>query len=266
MRHIISLERGFTICVNGSTVKSRMLNLKEDGAIAPAVWEGKYTPRGAASVVEVRIIVGLSRSDPEEAGWYVFCNGRMLLEANQASTTGWGTTDGAKIPAYHGQYAHFRGFVFFDCVDPDLLPWNTTKTDINEDSGLFRTVRTRMTIMMHPVIRFLDSLKKEKERTNKENSDPGPLEQTVHDAPAVSYTAIKGNAEFKAPSETLVPQKLKSDAKITYYRAKDEVEQAKKLLGVRRNEDVGQKTFDYFMRYESQLETEWNAEVEDDVD
>src|SRR5690606_27051182 len=49
--------------------------------------------------------------------------------------TVWGK-DG--IPRYHTQYNGFMGLIFFDSDDPRLLPWTTTKREVDVDDPLYR--------------------------------------------------------------------------------------------------------------------------------
>ena len=65
--------------------------------------------------------------DKTDGGWYIFCNGRMVVRADQSQLTGWGDSDGKRMPKYHPDFAFFRGYVFFDCQNAALLPWTTTK-------------------------------------------------------------------------------------------------------------------------------------------
>ena len=68
--------------------------------------------------VNVRITVGLGASVPTAAGWYVICNGRVILEADRRTNTGWGLVEEnanrVVIPTFHNQFARFRGLVIFD--------------------------------------------------------------------------------------------------------------------------------------------------------
>ena len=93
----------------------------------------------------------------------MFCNGRMVLGADQTITTGWGEGGEKTIPKYHNQFATFRGYVFFDSDDGSLLPWNTTKTGVDLDSRLYRAVRLDMVSVMRPAIDFLNRWKEEKD-------------------------------------------------------------------------------------------------------
>ena len=77
---------------------------------------------------------------PSRAGWYLFCNDRLLLAADQTALTGWGVA----AAAYHPQYRLFRGYVYLTATDSSLLPWNTTKTGVDEDSSIFRQVRSEV--------------------------------------------------------------------------------------------------------------------------
>jgi hypothetical protein len=40
--------------------------------------------------VSVRIVAGVGPSNPPDAGWYVVCNGRVVLAADRTEVTGWG--------------------------------------------------------------------------------------------------------------------------------------------------------------------------------
>ena len=61
--------------------------------------------------VNISIYVGVTPFDDRRPrGWYVFCNGRMVLAANKDWLTGWGEN----FPGWHPRYNHFLGFVFFE--------------------------------------------------------------------------------------------------------------------------------------------------------
>ena len=134
--------------------------------------------------VVVRQIAGVGRRNPADAGWYVFCNGRMVLKADQSEITGWGEPNVERLPKYHNNYAWFRGCVFFDSEDSASLPWNTTKDGVDQDSGLYRTVKTEMVTMMTPVIQFLREVASEE--------DEEPLTEVLNNASQVSLTTLLG--------------------------------------------------------------------------
>jgi hypothetical protein len=106
------------------------------------------------------------------------------------------------IPKYHNQYARFRGFVFFDCDDASLLPWNTTKTAMSMDSPLYKAVRQQMITMMRPVITFLNQLKEE-EATAKITGETPLLEQ-VDEAKPVVLRKLSTADTFRAPKVSAI--------------------------------------------------------------
>jgi hypothetical protein len=76
----------------------------------------RHKTNGDYNGLEARkVIAGIEESKPTEAGWYVSCNGRFVLVADQSQKTGWGEDGGKLIPKMHHQFARFRGYVFFEC-------------------------------------------------------------------------------------------------------------------------------------------------------
>jgi hypothetical protein len=71
----------------------------------------------------------------ERFGWYVACNGRVVVAGDKTSLTGWGTED---WPMWHRQYSGFLGVMFFTSVDAAALPLTTTKRNVDSSSGVYR--------------------------------------------------------------------------------------------------------------------------------
>ncbi|MFZ5748732.1 MAG: ATP-binding protein [Pseudomonadota bacterium] len=67
----------------------------------------------------------------KEQGWYVVCNDRIILVADRTTRTGWTT-------GWHQEYAGFLGWVHYVAADPELLPWDSKKSGINESSEAHR--------------------------------------------------------------------------------------------------------------------------------
>ena len=68
-------------------------------------------------------------------GWYVCCNGRFILEADQTIKTGWGEVGNKiSIPKSHHQFARFRGYAFFRVrgSQPNPLERSLKQTSILE--------------------------------------------------------------------------------------------------------------------------------------
>jgi hypothetical protein len=88
------------------------------------------------------------------AGWYVLCNGRTVVNADKGELTGWG----AGLPAFHSKYRGFFGLALFTSDNPMLLPWTTTKRGLNREAMVYQMARNRMKTLSRPVIRFLDRM------------------------------------------------------------------------------------------------------------
>ncbi len=71
------------------------------------------------------------RSISSEQGWYVVCNDRIILVADRSDRTGWTT-------GWHNEYAGFLGWVHYVAEDPELLPWDSKKSGINESNEAHR--------------------------------------------------------------------------------------------------------------------------------
>jgi len=241
-KHKETMQNGLAITLNGVPLQIRISSLLRSDELQPALQE-MTVPTPERPVVDVKIWAGVSESDPVSCGWHIFCNGRLIVEGDKTQTTGWG--DG--IPRYHPQFNRFRGFVFFDSDDVALLPWNTTKDGVDEDSPTFRAVRLKMIEIMRPVIDFLNQLKEEKEET-----DEGPLDMAVKSAALFNLTEFTEYPHQGAASPTFVaPKPVRAPSKpevasIQYTKPKAQIERAKEVLGVKSAKEVGEKTFDYF--------------------
>jgi hypothetical protein len=204
--------------------------------------------------IDVRLYSGISDSDPAAAGWYVFCNGRLILEADQSERTGWGETklangDGKgkiKIPYYHNQFARFRGYIFFDAKNPAALPWNTTKTDVDLNSPAFQAARQKMVLAMRPVITFLNELDAERSPEKKQKT----LTKTVASTKAKYLAALKVSHIFVSPTPSPDKKTGPPTQRIAYERPKKQIELVKRTLNVHTLQEVGEKTFDYYVRAE----------------
>ena len=168
--HQMTLDKGIAISLNGIPVEFNPLTLLYSNKLKPVFIDEKIPQTG--NFIGVKIYAGIEDSIPREGGWYIYCNGRMIIGPDQTILTGWGQGSDNTIPKYHNQFARFRGFVFFHSVDASLLPWNTTKTGVDADSAIYRSVRQKMIILMRPVIDFLNKLKEEKEVKKEEKEDP----------------------------------------------------------------------------------------------
>jgi hypothetical protein len=139
-KHGPAIGGGLSISVNSFPVLAAALGLKQSKELVPAFVELSYGNTDDSTIV-VKLYVGIDEPDPNAAGWYVFCNGRLILKADQSNDTGWkeaaAENDQESVPQYHNNYARFRGFAFFENrrrYGFASLPIGTAKDD-NEDGS-----------------------------------------------------------------------------------------------------------------------------------
>lgn len=241
--HRGAITQGFRLRVNGIRAQARPVQLLEGGGIKPAFQE--YDHRNGGAPVRVRIACGVSVSEPGTAGWDVVCNGRTVLRSDQTAVTGWRAGGDVFIPSYHNQFARFRGVASFDSTDASAVPWNTTKTRLNQDSAVWREAKRQMIVMMRPVIDFLNALDREKDAEGAATVG-ATLGSTVEKARLQAFADVAPNAVFRYPT----PRKAPSAGRVTFHRPKSQLEQAKKFLGVSTYREVGEEAFDYWVEAE----------------
>jgi hypothetical protein len=244
--HQQSVEQGISITLNKVPLKAPIAKLFQSGELKPAHQTFGFEEETDAPV-SVKVYAGIADSDPQTAGWSVFCNGRLILEADGTLVTGWGEGNGRIIPRFHNQFARFRGYVFFDCDDAGKLPWNTTKTGVDSDSRTYQAVRQRMIEMMRPVIDFLNRLDAERD------NEPGErfLTETVEKTRQYRLPKLSETPRFVAPEPPSKPKvKTPRTRRIQYDKPEVEIEEVKAALGVSTLKEVGEKTFEYFYELE----------------
>lgn len=245
--HSLVLTAGLQICVNGVYLTSYPLEILETDQIAPAYIEKEFYTDDPKPV-KVRMYAGVSSRQKEDGGWYIFCNGRMVVRADQNMLSGWGEGEGKIMPKYHPDFAFFRGYVFFDCENSSKLPWTTTKTGVDADSWIFRTVREDMIQVAKPVLRFLRDLAAERAEVAAGDRNFSPLEQNVTSQAPTPLTSFSPRATFFAPARQVITGPRMQ--RIQYSKPLDEVNEVKAHLGARTLQDVGLRTFDYYKEYE----------------
>ncbi len=246
--HLLNMNKGLAITLNGLPLQMRDLLFKFSKQIQPVLKELNLKTK--PSPVKVKIYAGIADSEPSDAGWYVFCNGRMLLEKDKGSITGWGEDQGRTIPRFHNQYASFRGYVFFESDSAELLPWNTTKTGVDTDSPIYQGIRLEMINLMRPIIDFLNALKESKGANDEKDSE---LENVVLSAKVMKIEEIKTFTKvFQAPKIQVIKEKRPDLVNITYSKTKQEAEKVKKSLGAKSWREVGEKTFEYYVKMEGE--------------
>lgn len=249
-KHRQFIAQGLSVTVNGKHIDATDLNLlvSQDGSLKPGVDAFEFKTRGQESV-SVRITVGIGSSLPKEAGWYVICNGRVILEADRSDETGWGLLEEESgrvyMPSFHNQFARFRGIASFDSEDSSRVPWDTTKNSVDRDSAVWQAAFPRMIEMMRPVITFLNELDKDIDEHTRSDS---PMMNFLKSTQSVSADTLTQAASFQAPTRQSVAKKGPRTIKVQYSRPVRDVDFLKDALEVSSASAVGEKTFDLILK------------------
>ncbi len=239
--HSESLAAGLQITVNNRAVNADTAKLLNAEGLTPIHRTFKFDVDGKE--IKVTIAAGVEQPKLSDAGWYVYCNGRMIRKADKSSETGWDTEleDGQeKIPKPHWQFRRFRGYVFFESDFHDVLPWNTTKTNLDVESPAYRRIKSDMIAALREVITFLNRVDEEAGHEEK------PLTDLIESAARtpVSQLSISEKLVYTATANTGV---VKKEVRISYTRDSEVVEKVMEALGVKNRREAGELTFNYYV-------------------
>jgi hypothetical protein len=241
-RHQIYLDKGIRMTMNGTHIAPTTVTYAfVPGELLPA--RKSFHLDGVA----VNLFVGIGASDIENAGWYVYCNGRMVVRADQSELTGWGELGTPKIPKYHHQFSRFRGSVYFESDDPTLLPWNTTKDRLDVEADKYRSVKLQMVATMRPVIDFLNRLDSELQEPDEEKRVLTELVRKATYSPPTADLPVEEEFTYVKPMPRPKPPKTVT---IQYSRPKEKVDALKKCLGAASAREAGERTFDWYLKNE----------------
>lgn len=192
--------------------------------------------------VSVKVILGITPlEDRVPRGWYIFCNGRMVLEADKSHLTGWGT----HLAAFHPKWNHFLGLVSFSSTNVKSLPWSSTKWGVEQDSHVYTVALEEMRLQAQPILNLLDRWK----TVGDEDDVVIPLRDLLKDGQEKSlFGAAKEEKTF-----AYKPKKEKPDiVRIAFARDRSLVEQVKEVIGnpKMKNPSVGEYVFDYYVERE----------------
>lgn len=240
----IHLDRGLTISINEYPVTGLPIRFGQGEEYAPA--HIVYEDRAADEEVKIEIIGGMAALppddlDPDEAedgdkrfGWYVACNGRIVLAADKTDVAGWGTQD---WPQWHRQYSGFIGIVLFTAENAAALPLTTTKRSVDVSSEIYLRARRRMRDISKEWIAY----------TNKRKQAPDEAKEKEREvvSTTVPIYDVKKRSSIALPR--LSPVQAERRANVNYSvpvsRMKD---LAKELGGINMPyRDVGLQSFEY---------------------
>ena len=192
--------------------------------------------------------------EPGRQGWNVFMNERLVIFDDTSKDTGW-TGERPFLPKFHSIYNQFRGVVFLNTNDPSKLPINTSKTGFNEGK-VYHHLLNRMVKVARPFIDFLsDKYNKQKEKIDeKEDELLVSIDKDNKEEKGIIETSIDDiETEYKLafePPKKKIDRPIIPQSTILFKKPKRQVDIMKKILKVRTNWEVGEKTFDYFWESE----------------
>lgn len=238
----VFLERFLTVELNGENILSAPLPIGASDEIQPAHKACRMDS------VSLELFAGLARRvdgrwSSERAGWYVLCNGRVVVFADRGKLTGWGSVG----PAFQPKHRGFVGIAFFFSEEPTALPWTTTKRGLNAESRVYQLARKEMTLIARPVLNFLNDMYPSEdleEIAERELADRlGEI--------AVSDLAKTPEESFKTPDTPRTRQR-RSTVTIQYKARRADVDRIKDHLGRPdlSAREVGKHTFDHFLQME----------------
>jgi hypothetical protein len=258
LQHQSALAGGLAISVNARELEPTIPKLLQSRTIRPINRALRIEAEGGE--VEARVIAGIAAprerderrddaqaeefQEPSEAGWYFFCNERLVLAADRTELTGWGRS----TAAYHPQYRRFRGYAFLHARDSSLLPWNTTKTGLDQDSPIFRALQQAMFAALAAVASVLN---RQKSEVQTRAEDDRPLTSALEQAREVVLETLQESQTFVVPPPPPTPRRTPASlVNVLYQVPRADMNRAMDFTGLSSAARVGQMTFEYFLETE----------------
>ena len=233
--YMFPIMQGLTIRINGKAVRGWDINYKSGSEFKPMrqlYHEGEVTVELFAGMVTAPP----SDSEPpthdrdQRSGWYVLCNGRVVLAADRTDLTVWGKD---RFPAWHSQYRGFVGVVLFSSRNPVLLPMTTTKNSVDTGSAVYRRAVAEMRKPTRSWIDYTNARKPSREnaRIMEKATKPVPIERVTQ------------RGSVKLPSGI----SKEKEANILYTEPVARVKALAKAFGktTMSYKDVGQRSFNF---------------------
>lgn len=241
--YALHLHRGLVIEVQDEPISGWTIELRQGGEFNPMRAQFEEDIEGEKVFVEV--LAGMVAPPPDDSepsddfdegqntsGWYVVCNGRIVLAADKTTLTGWGTEG---WPQWHPQYTGFMGIIIFSSRRADLLPLTTTKRSVDETSAIYRQFRPKMRDATREWISYTNMRKQIREEASQR-------EDAAKSVP-IFEVAIRQDVELpKIAPEPKIPQ-----ANILYTAPRQRVRSLASAFGNinMSYKDVGLRSFEY---------------------
>jgi len=196
--------------------------------------------------VQILIVAGLTpAADKIARGWYVFCNGRMILEADKSRLTGWGE---GGAPQWHNKYRRFVGYAYFRSDDVRMLPWTTTKQGVVFESPVYQTALSEMAVQARPVLTFLNNV-----YPGEQEPEGVPEREVLAQVRAVPITQVpRQQTTFRVDLEEQKRNQANVLKNVHYKKSVKELDRVRECLkspGLSATK-IGEYTFDYFVKQE----------------
>lgn len=236
------LNRFITIDLNGTRITPLPLPIGSSDHLVPGHKEIELDG------VQVDLFAGLApRIDGEwssdRAGWFVLCNGRLVVSADKTELTGWGRPG----PTFQPKHRGFVGIAFFFSNDPASLPWTTTKRGLNQESRVYQLARKEMALIARPVLSFLNDM------YPSETPEEVPERDLAEKLKVMGIDDLVKTSQstFRSPDTAEIKEKMKT-VSIQYKANRSDVERIKKKENRPRWSAgrVGRHTFHYYIKME----------------
>jgi len=239
--YALFIDRYVKISLNGKAIHPNPIPLAQSSELEPGKEEFEDDD------VKVTLLAGLAVRNlkgewvHERAGWYVLCNGRVVVPADRTDLTGWGEAS----PLFHYKYRGFCGVAFFQSDDPLALPWDTTKRGLNQESPVYQRAKRRMSGLARPVLSFLNRMYP---------SEPAAELQERRLAEEIKPVDIR-TALTKATSTFRPPIQATQKARTVMVQFKAKIEDVDRIRKFLRQPSwgaskIGEHTFNHFLKTE----------------
>lgn len=239
-----SFHKGIKIILNGKELKGQKIEL---------LFSDKYKPYyadGKVGDVKYRIVAGLGEIGvPKNSGWYIYCNNRLVMEADTSNITGWGVLP---VPQWHLNFVMFRGLLFLDSDETLNLPLTTTKKGIDATSDVYKKI---LPLMINAMVSVLGFLKQISKMGNNANEYRQMLCDNCQRMAAIELKNYKFNAhrekEFEMPELDLdTISKKKNTVRIAFDANMRTANEAKAHARASTYKELGETLFEYYIKME----------------
>jgi hypothetical protein len=236
------LARGLVLEVNGKPVRPYDFKFLSSDKIKP------FRRAFKLKSVDIEMVAGLAARpadsyDPDEidatedrSGWYVICNGRIVLAADKSELTGWGYQSSAR---WHPQYRGFVGIILFTAKNAADLPLTSTKRSIDFERDIYRLALVRMMEITRSWINY----------TNQRKSALADATAIERAAEPISLASVPRSPTLVLPTFKAAPASPKLTT-IQYPKAQAEINALAVAFGDPRlsAREVGIRSFDFASR------------------